>query len=168
MLLQVECFLQKMVYRQSTIHRQTHKPTHVSQMLVSPVSASKVKFQYLHGSRFWVALVLCLSEAGCSGLPWGVLPAVLGVTIPRQSHISRHTIHRWHWSWRGGIPNSSHGFIHLTLLYIRIDGKQGSPVPFPIPGGYQINWIGPLFHNIFPIFPSILNFVMIFEGIYMD
>ena len=50
-------------------------------MLVSPVFASKPKFQYLHGSQFQVALVPCLSGAGQSGLPWGVLPTVLGVII---------------------------------------------------------------------------------------
>ena len=95
---------------------------------------------------------------------------------PRQSCISRCTIHRWHWSWRGGIPNSGQGFICFVLLYIRIDGKQivpmqGPAAPFTIPGVYHTNWlirIGPLFHNIFPIFPSILNFVMTFEGSYMD
>ena len=32
-----------------------------------------------------------------SGLPWGVLPAVLDVTIP-ESCISRLTVQGWHWS----------------------------------------------------------------------
>ena len=35
---------------------------------------------------------------------------------PRQSCISKHTIHRWCWSQRGGILNSGHRFIHFTLL----------------------------------------------------
>ena len=95
---------------------------------------------------------------------------------PRWSCISRHTVHRWHWSWWGGIPNSGHRFVFPVQLYVRIDGKQivsmqGPAVPFPIPGAYHINWyigIGPLFHNIFPIFPSILNFVVTFQGGYMD
>ena len=51
-------------------------------MAVSPVSANKPKFPYLHGSWFWVVQVLCLSGTGQSGLPWGVLPAVLGAIIP--------------------------------------------------------------------------------------
>ena len=51
-------------------------------MLVSPVSASKPKFWYLHGSQFWVVLVLHLSRSGQSGLTWGVLPAVLGMIVP--------------------------------------------------------------------------------------
>ena len=71
-----------MVYRQSAICRQIQRPTHASQMPVSPVSASKLKFWYLHGSWFWVVLVPCLSGAGQSRLPWGVLPAALGVTVP--------------------------------------------------------------------------------------
>ena len=75
-------FPKNMVCRQSTICRQTHRHTYASQMLVSPVSPSKPKFWYLHGSQFWVVLVPCLSEAGQSGLLWGVPPAVLGVTIP--------------------------------------------------------------------------------------
>ena len=85
MMLQVECSLHSMSPEnsiQSTICRQTHKSSHASQMLVSPVSASKPKFWYLHGSQFWVVLVLWISEAGQSGLPWGVLPSVLGVIIP--------------------------------------------------------------------------------------
>ena len=71
-----------MVYRQSTICRQTHRLTYASQMLASPVSTSKSKFQYLHGSWFWVVLVPSLSGAGQLGLPWGVLPTVLGGVIP--------------------------------------------------------------------------------------
>ena len=55
---------QKMVYRQNTICRQTHRLTHASHMPVSPVSASKPKFQHLHGSWFWVVLVPFLSGAG--------------------------------------------------------------------------------------------------------
>ena len=62
------------------------------------------------------------------------------------------------------------------LLYVRIDGEQivpiqGPAVPFPITGMYHINWhmrIGPLFYNIFPIFPSMLNLVVTFEGGYTD
>ena len=74
---------------------------------------------------------------------------------PRWSCISRCTIHRWHMSWGGGIFNSSHGFIHFTLLFVRIDRKQIVPMQglaalFPIPGAYHIKWhirIGPLFHT---------------------
>ena len=43
---------------------------------------------------------------------------------PRWPCITRHTVHRWHWSWWGGIPNSSHGFIYFALHYVRNDGKQ--------------------------------------------
>ena len=62
--------------------RQIHRPTNVSQMLDGLVSASKLKFWYLHSSWFWVFCVPCLSGAGLSELPWGMLPAVLDVTIP--------------------------------------------------------------------------------------
>ena len=50
-------------------------------MPAGPVSASKPNIQYVHGCWFQVVLVLHLSEAGQSGLPWGVLPAVLGGVI---------------------------------------------------------------------------------------
>ena len=50
-------------------------------MLDELVSACELKFWYLHGSQFQVVLVLCLSAAGQSRLPWGVPPAALGVTI---------------------------------------------------------------------------------------
>ena len=64
---------------------------------------------------------------------------------PRQSCISRCTIHKWCWSQGGDIPNSGHGFIHFALLYVRIDGEQivpmqGLAASFPIPGAYHINW----------------------------
>ena len=54
-------------------------------MLVSPVSATELKFQYLRGSWFLVVQVMHLSGAGQSRLPWGVLPAMLDVTIPDGS-----------------------------------------------------------------------------------
>ena len=73
---------QKTLYRQSTICRQTHRPTHASQMLVNPVSASRPKFWYFHGSWFLVVLVPHLSGVAQCGLPWGVLSTMLGVTIP--------------------------------------------------------------------------------------
>ena len=160
-----------MVYRQSTICRQTQRPTFASRMQAGPVSASKPKFWYLHWSWFQVVLVLHLSGASQSGLPWGVLPPALD-----GSWISRHIIHRWYWSWGGAISNSGHGFICFALLHIGIDGRQivpmqGLAVPLPIPGPYHINWhigIGLLFHNIFPIFPSVLNFVVALEGGYTD
>ena len=38
-----------------------------------------------HGSWFWVFCTLYLSGGGWSRLPWGVLPAMLGVTIPGGS-----------------------------------------------------------------------------------
>ena len=93
---------------------------------------------------------------------------------PRQSCISRCTAHWWCWSWRGGILSSSNGFVLLILFYVRTDGKQivlmqGPAAPFPIPGAYHINryiGIGLLFHNIFPICPSILKIVMTFESGY--
>ena len=86
MMLQISVFYivfpQKMVYRQNMICRQTHRPTHASQMPVRPVFTNKPKFWYFHGSWFLVVQVPCLSRAGQSGLPWGVLPAVLDVTFP--------------------------------------------------------------------------------------
>ena len=47
----------------------------------------------------------------------------------------------------------------------------GPAAPFPIPGVYHINWymgIGPLFHYIFPIFPSVLYLLTALEGSYTD
>ena len=96
-----------------------------------------------------------------------MLPAVLGVTIP-DNPASAGTLST------GGAGVSevvfltpAMGLFPFALLYVRIDGKQivpmqGMAVPFLIPGAYHINRhirIGPLFHKIFPIFPSILNFV---------
>ena len=72
----------KMVYRQITTHRQIHRSTHASQMLVGPVLVNKPKFQYLHGSWFLVVQVPHLSGAGQSGLLWDVLSAKFDVTIP--------------------------------------------------------------------------------------
>ena len=71
-----------MVYRQNMTWRQIHTLIHVSQMLDRPISASKPKFWYLHGSQFWVFCTLHLSGAGWSRLLWGVLPAALGMTVP--------------------------------------------------------------------------------------
>ena len=47
---------------------------------------------------------------------------------PRQSCISRLTVHRWHWSWWVGVPYSCHGCILLILPYIGVDGKQIVPM----------------------------------------
>ena len=55
---------QKMVCRQNMIWRQIHRPIHASQMPDGLVSASKLRFQYLHGSWFWVFCTLHLSAAG--------------------------------------------------------------------------------------------------------
>ena len=70
------------MHRQNMAWRQIHRLIHASQMLDRLVSPCELKFQYLHGSQFWVVLVSHLSEADWSGLPWGVLPTVLGVTFP--------------------------------------------------------------------------------------
>ena len=48
---------------------------------------------------------------------------------------------------------------------------QGLATPLPIPGVYHIDWyigIGLPFHYIFPILPSVLYFMVAFEGSYMD
>ena len=71
-----------MGYRQDITWRQIHSPINALQMQDRLVAASKLKFWYLHGLQFWVFHVPHLWGAGWSGLSWGVLPAVLGVTIP--------------------------------------------------------------------------------------
>ena len=58
------CTSPEMVYRKDMAWRPIHRPTNASQMLDGLVSASKLKFQCLHRSQFWVDCVLCLSEAG--------------------------------------------------------------------------------------------------------
>ena len=82
----IECIhtvlLQKMVYRQDMTWRQIHRPTNATQKLDRLVSASKLKFWYLHRSQFWVVHVPHLSGAGWSKLPWGVLPGALDMTDP--------------------------------------------------------------------------------------
>ena len=44
---------------------------------------------------------------------------------------------------------------------------QGLAAPLPIPGTYHIDWyirIGLAFHNILPVFPSVLYFMVPLEG----
>ena len=125
-----------MVCRQSTICRQICRPTYASQLPVSPVFASKPKFWYLHGSQLWMVLVLHLSGAGWSGLPWGVPPTVPGADHPRWTCISRcHYPHMALESKRWYFPTLATGSSVLPYSMVRIDGKQivpmqGLAVPF--------------------------------------
>ena len=68
---------------ESIVHSIQHEDqAQASQALGDLIPACKLKFWYLHGSQFQVFHVPHLSGAGWSSLPWGVLPAVLGLTIP--------------------------------------------------------------------------------------
>ena len=55
--------LQKAVYKQARISKQTHRSTHASQMPVGLVSVDNPKFQYLQGSWFLVFQVPHLTGA---------------------------------------------------------------------------------------------------------
>ena len=128
----VECIhtvlLQKMVYRQNTTWRQIHRPIHASQMPDGLLPASKLKFQYLHRSQFWVFCTLHLSGAGWSRVPWGVLPAACGVTIP-DGPASADLLS----TGGAGVEVSlfstpAMGCILLILPYVGVDGKQIVPM----------------------------------------
>ena len=149
-----------MVYRENITWRQIHRPTNVSQIPGGLVSASKPKFQYLHGSQFWIVCLPQLSGAGWS--PWDVLPAVLDMIIPEGSAsagslstggtgveafvCSTPTTHVSHpalcWNW--WVINSSYAGSCCTL-----------PHPWGIPHKL-VHWDRPLFHYRFPVLPSVL------------
>ena len=67
--------LQKVMYKQARMSKQTHRSTHGSQVLVGLVPIDNPKFRYLQGSWFLVVQVLHLTGAGQSGLSCEMLSA---------------------------------------------------------------------------------------------
>ena len=67
--------LQKAVYKQARMSKQTHRSPHASQMLVGLVPVNNPKFQYLQGSWFLMIQVPHLTGAGQSGLSCEMLSA---------------------------------------------------------------------------------------------
>ena len=164
-----------MVHRQNMAWRQILRPIHTSQMLERLVSACEPKFWYLHGSWFWVVLVPHLSGAGQSRLPWGVLPAAFGVTIP-DDPVSAGALSTDGTGVREVVfstPAMGLSFSSCSMLGLmgsrqfHAESSCALPHPWSIPHKLA-HWDRATFPQHIPYSPSILNFVMTFEGSYTD
>ena len=69
-----------------------------------------------------------LSEAGQSGLPWHVLPTVLGVTIPDDPASAGTLSTGGAGAGEVAFPTQAMGLSFFVLLYVRIDGNQIVPM----------------------------------------
>ena len=162
----------KMVYRHDIKWKQIYRPTHTSRMLGRLVSANNTKFWYLHGCCFHVAHVSCLSGAGWSRLPWDVLPVVSDVAIPdgSESADSLSTDETGAEVLVCSTPAmgaSSMACYKLGGWWITNSSYAESGCTPPHPWGIPnrlVHWVGSPFKHIFPIFLSILYFMVAFVG----